>query len=119
MRAAESIQWTDHHGKSWRVSQSRHRLSFTKIRHHRALRAFVYHRADYRCQQCGRMTAYVSGVREGDAACFRDPFEYLAIDHVVPMAAGGGHHPANLQALCDSCNAAKAASDRRLASRAR
>jgi 5-methylcytosine-specific restriction protein A len=31
------------------------------------------------------------------------------VDHIMPVAAGGTDHPSNLQALCQSCNLAKAA----------
>lgn len=28
----------------------------------------------------------------------------LTVDHIVPQSKGGGHHRANLQCLCRSCN---------------
>ena len=33
----------------------------------------------------------------------------LTIDHIVPVKAGGGDEPENLQVLCRSCNSAKGA----------
>ncbi|WP_415923438.1 HNH endonuclease [Streptomyces sp. WI03-4A] len=31
----------------------------------------------------------------------------LTVDHVVPLAKGGGHEPSNLRVLCRGCNARK------------
>ena len=57
-------------------------------------RAIVRRRADGRCDRCGRR-----GRR-------------IQVDHIVPVASGGGHGLDNLQALCSgpgSCHAAKTA----------
>ena len=35
------------------------------------------------------------------------------VDHIRPLAAGGTHHPTNLQPLCRRCHAAKTADDQR------
>ncbi|MQA00379.1 MAG: hypothetical protein GEU80_13805 [Dehalococcoidia bacterium] len=52
------------------------------------VRAFVWHRDDGRCTQCGA---------EDD----------LQFDHVIPVAKGGGNAPENIQVLCGDCNRAK------------
>jgi 5-methylcytosine-specific restriction endonuclease McrA len=31
----------------------------------------------------------------------------LTVDHIVPLALGGGNHRANLQCLCERCNKSK------------
>lgn len=46
---------------------------------------------DYRCAQCGESGAASS----------------LEIDHIVPLAKGGGNHLLNMQVLCRACNSAK------------
>lgn len=79
--------WTDHEGRVWRVPQIRGRLKM-RIPSHRALRAYVLAR-DGSCRHCGRT-------------------DELVADHIVSRRNGGAHHPDNMQALCDSCNARKA-----------
>jgi 5-methylcytosine-specific restriction protein A len=55
----------------------------------RSLRDQILARDRHTCQRCGA------------------PAEH--VDHIMPVAAGGTDHPSNLQALCQSCNLAKAA----------
>jgi 5-methylcytosine-specific restriction endonuclease McrA len=55
----------------------------------RALRAQILERDGYRCQECGALATHV--------------------DHRVPIVAGGSDHPANLEALCATCNLSKGA----------
>lgn len=58
-----------------------------------SLRAFVLERDGFRCRRCG------SGPDDGR----------LVIDHIDPVALGGGSEAENLQVLCDPCNAGKGA----------
>lgn len=44
------------------------------------------------------------------------PGDMATIEHKVPRAAGGTHHPDNLAAVCNSCNQAKSQRDARAAS---
>lgn len=55
------------------------------------LRAYILQRDSFRCVYCGAEP---------------DRF-YLQVDHVVPRAAGGKTHPANLVTACSSCNLRK------------
>jgi 5-methylcytosine-specific restriction endonuclease McrA len=71
----------------WKVPTIRGRLKM-RIPCHRALRDFVLWR-DKKCQRCGAT-------------------DDLVADHIVSRRNGGSHHPLNLQALCQSCNSAKA-----------
>lgn len=57
-------------------------------------RTRVLERDGFRCRRCG-----VGPERAT-----------LVVDHVVPVSAGGSRDLANLQTLCDPCNAGKAAS---------
>lgn len=54
------------------------------------LRQHVFERDGFRCQHC--------------AASVDQP---LVLDHVIPWCLGGKTEPANLQALCGSCNSRK------------
>jgi 5-methylcytosine-specific restriction endonuclease McrA len=56
----------------------------------RQLRPQVYDRDGHRCQLCGAT-------------------DDLCIDHVVPVAMGGGDALSNLQVLCRTCNSRKGA----------
>lgn len=79
----------DHTGMAWPVPTVKGRLRPSRVASHAALKAFVIRRDGGRCRWCGSD---------------RD----LVADHVVSYNNGGSHHPRNLQALCDSCNAGKA-----------
>lgn len=59
------------------------------------LRALILERDGFRCRRCG------NGPND----------ERLEIDHINPVAHGGGDEPENLQTLCESCNAGKGARD--------
>jgi 5-methylcytosine-specific restriction endonuclease McrA len=91
--------WVDHHGRTWKVPTIKGRLKCGRVPSHRALREYVIHRDGYRCRDCGT----------GDD---------LIADHIVSRRNGGTHHPDNLRALCQSCNARKANTVDRRARRA-
>ena len=57
-----------------------------------SLRFEILKRDDYRCQMCG--------------ATAKDGAK-LEIDHITPVAKGGGNDADNLQVLCRDCNAGK------------
>ncbi len=59
-----------------------------------ATRWRVLRRDRYRCQACG--------VAAGDGPRVR-----LEVDHIVPVARGGGNEEENLRALCRDCNRGK------------
>ncbi len=80
--------WVDAAGQVRRVPQILGRLKPGKCSGHAALRAFVIARDGARCRHCGTT-------------------EDLIADHVVARSRGGSHHPDNLQALCQRCNARK------------
>lgn len=82
--------WIDHLGREWKTPQIIGRLKCGKSAGHRALREFVIFRDGGKCKQCGSTTNLVA-------------------DHIISRRNGGSHHPSNLQCLCDSCNARKAA----------
>lgn len=60
----------------------------------RKLRFQILHRDGFRCKACGRSVD--DGVK-------------LVIDHIVPVNWGGKTEEANLQVLCEECNAGKQA----------
>ena len=81
--------WTDHEGRTWQTPQIIGRLKPGKCPGHAALRASVIQRDGGKCCWCGSTASLVA-------------------DHIISRRNGGAHHPNNLRALCDSCNAAKA-----------
>jgi hypothetical protein len=54
----------------------------------------VLKRDRYRCVACGKSPATEPGVE-------------LEVDHIVPVARGGGNEETNLRTLCGPCNAGK------------
>lgn len=58
------------------------------------LRYEILRRDNHRCRYCGATAPDVP----------------LRVDHVLPVALGGGDDPSNLVAACQDCNAGKAAS---------
>lgn len=59
----------------------------------KSLRFQVFRRDNHTCRYCGRTA----------------PEWPMRIDHVIPVALGGGDDPANLVTSCADCNAGKAA----------
>jgi len=76
------------------------------------LRVIVFNRDDWTCQNCRK----VIPPRADDEMTGRyAPWvgtEFLELDHITPYAAGGTYDPANIQALCTTCNRRKSASTR-------
>ena len=91
--------WTDHDGRAWPVPRIRGRLRFGKVKLHARLRDFVLRRDGFCCTVCG-----ASGFAPGQPP----RGVMLVADHVVSRRNGGEHHPDNLRATCESCNARKA-----------
>jgi 5-methylcytosine-specific restriction endonuclease McrA len=96
-RAAELEEWKRVHGNGplatyngpWPrtdLERRRGRAAAATRKH----RVGVFERDGHRCQICGST-------------------ENLVLDHIVPIAKGGGDEPSNLQALCWSCNSRKGA----------
>ncbi len=61
-------------------------------------RADIYARDKYRCQLCRRLLRMDVVVPHPKAA---------VLDHVIPLARGGTHEPANVQAAHFLCNSRK------------
>jgi CRISPR/Cas system Type II protein with McrA/HNH and RuvC-like nuclease domain len=78
------------------VNQLLHQAKKTKSRKGIGpkLRRDVMQRDNYTCKECGASPKTSKGV-------------FLEIDHVIPVSKGGGNEIANLQTLCDVCNAGK------------
>jgi 5-methylcytosine-specific restriction endonuclease McrA len=63
--------------------------------------AWVFERDGWRCQLCGvRTPKRLRGTRDDRAP---------ELDHIIPIAAGGGHLWENVQCSCRKCNIAKGA----------
>ena len=60
-----------------------------------AERNAVYNQAEGRCAICGQFV----------------PYDEFTIDHIVPLAKGGGNEPDNLQCACRFCNQLKGSLD--------
>lgn len=108
----DSPFWLDTSGRIQKTPAG-NKLHFCKIPLHAALRAFVYTRDGFTCQICGTKPevlpiGYDGRTTPSVARFAKSGFQsYLVIDHVLSRRNGGTNHPANLQALCDSCNSAK------------
>lgn len=79
--------WTDDSGITRRTPQVIGRLRST-CPGHAAHKVFIVRR-DGHCMDCGST-------------------DRLVADHILSRRLGGAHHPSNMQALCESCNARKA-----------
>ena len=94
----DQLTWVDAAGRVRKAPTIRKRLKF-RIPLHRDLREFVLSRDKMTCQICGAV-----GSDDGST-----PIR-IEMDHIISRRNGGAHHPSNLQTLCQSCNARKAAS---------
>lgn len=100
--------WHDANGKQWRTPNIKGRLKFKSLGY-RALRDFVLARDGYRCRYCGfqfpegqRVIAVPLG------GYMEERIDRLVADHIISRENGGAHHPLNLVAACERCNATKA-----------
>lgn len=107
--SGENRFWVDHRGRTHREPTTRGGLNFCKLPSHAALREFVFWRDGYACRHCSAAAREVPEDYDGSFAPGTDNESCLVVDHVVSRRNGGRHHPANLQALCDRCNARKSA----------
>lgn len=73
---------------AWSDYDKRRRAPRPKTHERERFRRVVLERAGYRCQVQGPTCARVA----------------TQADHVVPLAEGGAHDPANGQAICDPCH---------------
>lgn len=103
--------WRDDLGREWRVPQILGRLKF-RVPCAQALRRFVFIRDNFTCQKCGIRPESIPVDYDGKEAVIvaldRLGCTCIVMDHIVSRRNGGGHHPRNLQTLCDPCNARKA-----------
>jgi 5-methylcytosine-specific restriction endonuclease McrA len=107
-RTIDAALWTDHNGETHRTPSPRlTRLDF-KVGLHARLRAFVFRRDGFVCQECGLAAFEVPLNYDGVRTLFVPGAICLEMDHVLSQRNGGTHHPTNLRTLCNSCNARKA-----------
>ena len=65
---------------------------------HSSVRREVYERDSYTCVLCGLT---------GKGRTHSEKIKGFAIDHIFPVAAGGGSNIENLRVLCRKCNGSK------------
>lgn len=99
--------WTDHHGVAWREPTTAGPLLFYKVPSHTALRAFVFVRDGFACAHCRTVVVEATAGYDGRRSLRTANDSFLVVDHIVSRRNGGRHHPSNMQALCDRCNARK------------
>lgn len=101
--------WQDEHGRWWSTPTAPARLKWRHPLHFR-LRAFVFRRDGFRCQECGRGPSRPPLTRYTGRRCVvitYAPLRVLLVDHIVSLKNGGSNHPINLRACCDRCNTQK------------
>lgn len=108
--------WIDFLGRVWPVIQTVRRLKF-KYPAHAALRAHVFHAANYCCARCYASAIDVPAGYDGSHALstnttVRGRSDVLVVDHVLTLKAGGKNVIANFQALCETCNRKKQREDK-------
>ncbi len=113
-----SPTWCNEHGEVFRVPTGKLRFRYPG---HRELRRTVFVRDEFTCQWCGARPPSIPENFDGNDGVWTTRIHtskfsqsvggvpaLLVLDHIVSRRNGGSNHPANLQALCDPCNSAKA-----------
>ncbi|MHC4891437.1 MAG: HNH endonuclease [Planctomycetota bacterium] len=93
--------WDDETGQSHAVSFCKQWMP-QKNGLQAKVRCFVYLRDDFTCVKCQKKAISIPDNYNG-----RFTIPPSELDHKLPRSKGGGHHPNNLQTLCQSCNARK------------
>lgn len=93
--------WNDESGKAIPVSRCKLWMPY-KNRLQSEVRRFVHARDRFACCHCGITADNAPSDYDG-----RRAISPLEVDHKVPQSRGGGHHPSNLQTLCQLCNVRK------------
>jgi len=86
------------HPENHRASEHQRRARKANVKGERIDDRLVFQAAGYRCAMCGRKTR--PGYRPTHSL-------YPNLDHIVPLARGGGHTWLNVQCLCRQCNVRK------------
>lgn len=83
-------------------------LSFSCLGHC-AMRVAVYERDGYTCRHCGYRPTVIPDGYDGTFGLGEAGLSLtmLELDHVIPVSKGGVTSMANLQTLCNRCNARK------------
>lgn len=84
------------------------RLLPHKAPSHAALRAYIIRRDGFTCRRCGAKALDTPSDYDGRKALPTDNGSFLVMDHILTRQNGGTNDAANLQTLCDRCNAVKA-----------
>lgn len=72
------------------------------------LRASVFDRDSWTCQDCGKVIPPRNDEqRAGQAAPMAEDGDWLELEHIVPFSAGGSDDESNLRAACTTCNRRK------------
>jgi 5-methylcytosine-specific restriction enzyme A len=69
----------------------------------KGIRRKVMHMYDYTCASCGITGEWKDGI----GYCTIVPENFLSVDHIAPLSAGGTNDINNLQILCTVCNSTK------------
>lgn len=113
----EKVRSTSHRWTSADPKQDRERVrrwraaNPQKLRdanHRRRARKFSAYVADVTQSDVSRMLSAQGGMCVAPG-CGRDIRGAFHVDHIIPLARGGTHEPANVQLLCPTCNCAKRA----------
>lgn len=103
-RLAESHrQWKAAHPDRirdlWSQNHNRRRAKIAAVTTEPVSRIAILKRDKWKCQLCGcRTPQRLLGTHEPNAP---------TLDHIIPLAKGGGHSPDNLQCACWTCNTSK------------
>ena len=92
----------DRHKRRDAYGNHRERAKYYGVPYEPVKRADIFKRDGYRCQLCGRATRGKHRTPDGQV----NPYA-PTLDHIVPMACGGGHIYSNLQCACSACNSQK------------
>lgn len=107
-RTVKSLGISRQQGDAYRMAASKGRMRWEKSNKPKIMRKRLLWRDKMPIIKRDKFTCVDCGFHHQD-----DSFQYLTVDHKVPLALGGAQDESNMQTLCVECHGKKTIADRK------